>query len=181
MKEKLKPLTEEIELPQEANALIEGTSLTIKKNERQISKKMPGVNLEKKENKIIIKTQKSTKREKKQIKTILSHVKNMIKGMEEDFTYKLQICSLHFPMTLSIKENFVIIKNFLGETKERKARILEGSEVKIENDIITVTSSNKEAAGQTAANIEKITRVRNKDRRIFQDGVFMIEKSGKRI
>ena len=142
---------------------------------------MPGVNLEMKENKIIIKTQKSTKREKKQIKTILSHVKNMIKGMEDDFTYKLQICSLHFPMTVSIKENFVIVKNFLGETKERKARILEGSEVKIENEIITVTSSNKEAAEQTAANIEKITRVRNKDRRIFQDGVFMIEKSGKRI
>jgi large subunit ribosomal protein L6 len=181
MKEKLKPLREEIEIPEGIEAAIEGNEIAVKKENKEIKKKLPGVILEKKDNKIIVQTKKSTMKEKKQINTIVSHIKNMLKGIQEDFTYKLQVCSVHFPMTVSVKDGKVGVKNFLGETKERKADIQEGAEVKVEGEIITVSSPNKEAAGQTAANIEKLTRIKDKDRRIFQDGIFMIEKSGKKI
>lgn len=53
--------------------------------------------------------------------------------------------------------------------------------MKIEKDVIKIESFNKEAAGQTAANIEKTTMVRAKDRRVFQDGIFITEKYGKEI
>ena len=79
------------------------------------------------------------------------------------------------------KNNLLKIKNFFGETKERTAKLLEGVDVKIEGDILTVESCDIEKAGQTAANIEASTRVKKKDRRIFQDGIFIISKAGEEI
>ncbi len=73
-------------------------------------------------------------------------------------------------------KNILLIKNFLGEKKPRVAKILPGVEVNIEKNIITISSPNKELAGQTSANFEKATHVRNRDRRKFQDGIFIIKK-----
>ena len=67
------------------------------------------------------------------------------------------------------------------ETKERKAKILKDVKVKIEKDTITVESHNKEAAGQVAANIEKAARLKNKDTRVFQDGIYLVKKPGRTI
>ncbi len=180
-KENLKPLKIEIDIPEGAQIEINEQEIKVKKGNKEIKKNLPRVELSKGENKIIIKTKRSTKREIKQAKTANAHIKNMLKGLEDNFIYRLQICSLHFPMNISVKDNYVIIKNFLGETKERKAKILSEVNVKIEKDIIIVESHNKESAGQTASNIEKSAKTKNKDRRIFQDGIFMIEKSGKEI
>ncbi len=133
--------------------------------------------------KIILHADNATRREKKQLGTIKAHLMNMIKGLQEPFVYKLQICSVHFPMNVTVDESAreVVIKNFLGEVKERRAKILEGVDVSINNDIIEVSSHDIEKAGQTAANIEQATRITNRDRRIFQDGIYIIEKPKKKI
>lgn len=59
--------------------------------------------------------------------------------------------------------------------------MLDGVEIEVKKDSITLKSINKEAAGQTAANFEKATKIRNRDRRVFQDGLFIINKCGKDI
>jgi len=178
-KEKIK--VKEIEIPNGVNIEINKDEIKVNGPKGEIKKRF-GIKLEKKENKLIFEV-KGNKRDKKRKGTIIAHIKNMICGVVNGFEYKLQICPVHFPIKVSIspdKKN-IIIENFLGETKKRKADILSNVNIEIKGDIITVNSIDKEAAGQTAANIEMATKIRNKDRRIFQDGIFMIEKAGKKI
>lgn len=181
MKENLKPLIKEVEIPGGIEVEAEENNFVARKEGKEIRRKFPKVMIEKKDNKVIIKMPRSTKREMKQVNTIVSHIKNIFQGMREKFIYKLQICSVHFPMNVSIKDQEVVIKNFLGETKERKAKILPEVEVKIQGENIVVESHDKEAAGQTAANIEKKTTVRGRDKRIYQDGIYITEKAGREI
>ena len=164
-----------IDLPEGIKAELDGKNLKMSKEGNEV-KKMLSYEAVIKDNKIIIGKDRPTKKDKKLINTSTAHIKNMIVGLEEKYVYKLFIASVHFPMTVTIQGKEVIIKNFLGEKQDRKAKIVEGVEVKIEGEIVTVEGIDKEAAGQTAANIETATKIRNRDRRIFQDGIFITEK-----
>jgi len=178
-----KELYQEIEIPEGVEAEINGIILKVSGPEGKVEKKFSINNLEfkKEDNKIIIGNKKATKKEKKLMNTIASHIKNMIKGVQEKFEYQLKICFSHFPITVEIKDKEAIIKNFLGEKIPRKTKILEGVEVEIDKDIIKIISVNKELAGQVAANFEIATKIRNRDKRVFQDGIFIINKAGKEI
>ena len=109
--------------------------------------------------------------------TLKSHINNMVKGVKEGFDYELKICSGHFPMNVSLDNGEVIVKNFLGESVPRKKKMQSGAEIIIKGNDITVTSADKEKAGQVAASIESLTRITNKDRRIFQDGIYITHKA----
>jgi large subunit ribosomal protein L6 len=170
-------LKEEIEIPGNVNIKLESYTLTLKGPKGEITKKFP-MKIKHEGNKFIIEHKNATKNQKKLIKTSMAHIKNMINGVLEGYEYSLQICSVHFPMNVTATKENVIIKNFLGETKERKAVILPNVSVEIKGDIIKVSAADIEAAGQTSANIESSLRVKNKDRRIFQDGIWIIEKPG---
>ncbi len=170
-----KKIEEIIEVPEGFVAEVDGNLIIISKDGKTIEKKLP-FHARKENNRIIIGDLVVTKKNKKLIKTASAHVRNMIAGLNKKFIYKLQVCSVHFPMNVSVKGNEFIIKNFLGEVKERKAKILSGVEVKIEKDIVIVEGIEKDNVGQTAANIENAVIIRAKDRRIFQDGIFIIEK-----
>jgi large subunit ribosomal protein L6 len=175
-----KELYQEVEIPEGIEANLDGTALTIKGEQGEIKRefKIGKLEMEKKGNKIIFGNKKSTKTEKRLMNTLAAHIKNMIKGVQEKFEYKLKICFSHFPMTIDVQEKEAIIKNFLGEKIPRKSRIVPGVEVKVDKQIITVTSHNKELAGQVAANFENVTKVGNRDRRVFQDGIFITSKCG---
>ena len=105
-----------------------------------------------------------------------SHVKNMLKGVTEGFEYHLKILYAHFPMKVSVKGNRVVIENFLGEKSPRYVDILKDTKVEVKGDIIIVKSINKEHAGQTSANIERATRIKDRDPRVFQDGIYIVKK-----
>jgi large subunit ribosomal protein L6 len=105
----------------------------------------------------------------------------MIKGATEGHVYKLKVCSGHFPMNVAVAGKDFVVKNFLGEKKPRQVAIKEGVDVKVEGEIVTVESCDKELAGQTAADIETLTRITNRDLRIFQDGIYITEKDGKPV
>ena len=176
-------LFQKIEIPEGVEINIDGSSLSVKGKEGELKRVFNTTNLvfEKKDNQITIGSKKATKREKKIMNTIVAHIKNMIKGVQEKFEYKLKVCFHHFPITVEIKEGEAIIKNFLGESIPRKLKILEGVDVKLDKGIITVSSSDRELAGQTAANFEKATKIRGVDKRIFQDGIFIINKAGREM
>lgn len=123
----------------------------------------------------------ATKREKRMLFTTRAHIKNMLKGVVEGFTYKLKICSGHFPMNVSLKGDTIEIKNFIGEKVPRTLKIKQGASVKIDGTEIIVESTSKEIAGQVAGSIEKLTKRPGFDKRIFQDGIYIIDKAGKKI
>lgn len=178
-----KEIFNQIEIPEGVEADIDGNLIKVKGKEGHVERRF-NINklvFEKRDKKIVIGHENSTKKEKKLTNTITAHIKNMFKGIQEKFDYKLKIASSHFPISVELKENKATVKNFLGEKIPREVKILEGVEVKIDNDIITIKSINKELAGQTAANFEQATRIKMKDRRVFQDGIFIINKSGKKI
>ena len=81
-------------------------------------------------------------------------------------------------MKITYKNNIVEVKNYMGETVPRTLTIKPGVDVVVKEPDITVTSVNKELAAFTAAAIEQITRRPNFDRRIFQDGIYIIHKDG---
>ncbi|HUW43501.1 MAG TPA: 50S ribosomal protein L6 [Bacillota bacterium] len=178
-----KELYQIIEIPEGISAEIIENVLKISGAEGEIEKKFNTNNLEfnKKGNEIIIGNKKATKKEKKLMNTIAAHIKNMIEGVQKKFEYQLKICFSHFPINVEIKEGEAIIKNFLGEKIPRRAKIPKGVEIEMDKEIIKVISPNKELAGQAAANFETATKIRKKDRRVFQDGIFIINKAGKEI
>jgi|TARA_B100000315_G_scaffold201480_1_gene193977 large subunit ribosomal protein L6 len=173
----------EIEIPAGVEIELVKNSVKVKSERRELEKKfnLNKLSIEKKDNKIIIGNKKSTKTEKRMTNTISSHIKNMIKGIQEEFEYDLKIASSHFPMTIELQEDKAIIKNFLGEKISREVKIPKGAEVKIDKDKITIKSIDREIAGQTAANFEQATKIRMKDRRIFQDGIFITSKAGRKM
>jgi large subunit ribosomal protein L6 len=176
-------IEEIVELPEGISCLIEINKLTIKgpKGENIRVFQDPKVNIETKENKIFLVANPGTKKEKTKIGSFKAHVKNMIKGVNEPFIYKLKICSGHFPMNVSISGEKFIVKNFLGEKVPRQINIKKGAKVTIDAQEVTVESLSKEVAGQVAADIEQLCRITNRDRRIFQDGIYIINKAGKEI
>ena len=176
-------LNEEIEIPKGIKVEIDNNMFIVKGEKGELKRKLfhPRIKISKKENKIFFEAKKVSKNEKRMLFTFKAHIKNLIKGVLEPFVYKLKICSGHFPMNVSIEGNEVVIKNFLGERIPRKAKILDGVEAKVQGNEITLSSISKEDAGQTAANIEKATRISNRDRRVFGDGIFITEKAGKAI
>ena len=95
--------------------------------------------------------------------------------------YHLEAVNVHFPMSLKIEGGKLAINNFFGEKTPRYAKILPNVEVKLEGQKIIIISSNKEAAGQTAANFEKATKIKNRDKRIYQDGIYITQKPGRKI
>ena len=175
-------LHEEIEIPEGINVVFENHELVMKKDNDELKRKINFVlDVKIEGSKIIIDVKKATKTEKKIFGTTKAHINNMIKGLTEKFKYKLQAASVHFPMNVSVDKdkNELIVKNFLGEKTDRRIKLIEGVDVKVNKDIIEIESPNIEKAGQCAANIEKGTRVRDKDRRIYQDGIYITEKPGR--
>jgi large subunit ribosomal protein L6 len=117
------------------------------------------------------------KKEASLVGTIESHIKNMITGVTKGFTYKMKIVFSHFPITVKVDGRSLMVENFTGERRARKAKIIGDVKVKIETEDIIVQGAVLEDVSQTAANIEQMTRVTNKDPRVFLDGIFVYERN----
>ncbi|MCW4006237.1 MAG: 50S ribosomal protein L6 [Candidatus Bathyarchaeota archaeon] len=117
------------------------------------------------------------KKEAAMVGTVNSHINNMITGVTKGFTYKLKIVFSHFPITVKLKDRAVLVENFTGERRARKAKILGDVKVTLEPEDIIIKGIALEDVSQTAANIEMVTKVTNKDPRVFLDGIYVYERN----
>jgi large subunit ribosomal protein L6 len=111
--------------------------------------------------------------------TFESHVRNMLHGVTDGWVYEMEVFYAHFPMQVDVEGDHVVISNFLGEKSPRRTPIRGDTDVEIDGEKIRLSGPNKEDVGQTAADIEQLTRVTDKDTRVFQDGVYITSKPGK--
>ncbi|PSP51844.1 50S ribosomal protein L6 [Halobacteriales archaeon QH_3_68_24] len=97
-------------------------------------------------------------------------------GVTEGWEYELEVFYSHFPMQVEVEGDEVRIENFLGERAPRRTTVHGDTEVEVDSETVTVSGPDIEAVGQTAADIEQLTRVQDKDVRVFQDGVYITGK-----
>ena len=178
-----KDIKTELEIPEGIDVAVNHSIIKVKGKAGEVSRSLfnPMIKTIKDGNKVVVKSLRSSKRELKIVNSFIAHIKNMFRSASEGSRYVLKICSGHFPMNVSMKGNEFIVKNFFGEKIPRVMQIKSGANVKIEGDLVTVESADKELTSQIAADIEKLTRRTTYDMRVFQDGIWIIEKDGKKV
>lgn len=181
---KRKELGKNVKLPAGVSAKFDGFEMVVVGPKGTVHRVLrhPTIEMTIMEGKVSIKPQiQKTKRQKTLIGSFASHVKNMIAGVTRGHMYKLKICSGHFPMNVAVQNNQLVIKNFVGEKVPRKVDLRPNTTVKVEGQDVIVESNYIECASQMAADIEKASRIKNRDMRVFQDGIFITHKDGQEI
>lgn len=145
-----------------------GKSFQIPFNSKTISAKVDGSAL------TLATIGKATRPKVALLNTLVALVKNTFLGISSGFSKKLQVVYSHFPVTVEVKGKEAVIKNFLGEKLPRTANIVGDTKVDVKGQDITVSGVDKYAVGQTANNLIIATKIKEKDRRIFQDGIYPV-------
>ncbi|MFQ6012419.1 MAG: 50S ribosomal protein L6 [Thermoplasmata archaeon] len=167
-----------VPIPEGVEVEIEDGTVTVRKGDVQISRSLvhPRVRLRREGAEILVESRLPRKREKALVGTFASHIRNMVQGVTDGFTYTMRVVYAHFPVKVSVREDAVVIENFLGERHPRRALIRGATQVEVKGDTLTVRGPDLEAVSQTAANVEQATRIKRKDPRVFQDGIYLVSK-----
>ncbi|XP_076057961.1 ribosomal protein L9 [Oratosquilla oratoria] len=116
------------------------------------------------------------------VRTVCSHIENMVKGVTKGYQYKMRAVYAHFPINCVISQDntLVEVRNFLGEKYIRKVHMAPGVKISTSSkmkDELILEGNNLEAVSQSAAHIQQSTTVKRKDIRKFLDGVYVSEKT----
>jgi len=178
----LNKMEEKMEIPSEVDLSVDGQTVTLKKDSKETKRTLNREIAASKENNALVLTTRDNKKEQRRnLRTLIAHIKNDIEGLTNGFEYELEICNVHFPMNVTFDKakKEIIIKNLIGEKHPRGVKIPAEVEVEVKMPNIKLRAHNIEIVGQAAANLEKATRIRYKDRNKFQDGIFITKKPGK--
>jgi large subunit ribosomal protein L6 len=107
--------------------------------------------------------------------TFEAHFRNMVSGAKETYKKKMKIIFAHFPITVEVKGKDFVVKNFGGEKVPRKTKIVGNTKVEVKGQEVFISGPDKDAVGQTIGNIRSALKVKNRDPRVFQDGLYIVE------
>jgi len=169
---------EVIPVPQGVTVTITNNTLKVKGKNGELVRTFASQDLQvrKEGNDVIVHADLPRKKTRALAGTWAAHIRNMVRGAQENYEYKMKICYSHFPIKTKVQGDRFVIENFLGERTPRGARIMGASKVKVAGDEISITGPNVEHVSQTAANIEQATIIRGFDTRVFQDGIYITSK-----
>ncbi|HLM91603.1 MAG TPA: 50S ribosomal protein L6 [Thermoplasmata archaeon] len=109
--------------------------------------------------------------------TWAAHVRNLAAGLTLGVEAKLKVVAAHFPMKVQVRGEDLVIDNFLGEKYPRTTRLTPGTKAAVEGEFVVLSGNDIEQVGQSAANIERVTHIRDYDPRVFQDGIYLVERA----
>ena len=162
-----------VKLSKEGNTLVaKGKLGTVKKD---FTKLPATITVE--GNKVTIKPYGKRKRDLAVTNTARSIIQSMIKGVEKGYTYKLKVIFAHFPISVKIKGKEIHVENFFGERSPRVAQIVgDATKVNVAGEDVLIQGPSLEDVSQTAANVELATRIKDKDQRVFLDGLYVYSR-----
>ena len=154
----------EIEIPKDVNVKLKGRMLQVQgplgKTHKSF-RKIP-VNIEIIENKINLKATGTRKKHYAILNTSRSLIRTLCEGIVDGYTIKMKIVYSHFPISVKIQNNKVLIENFQGERAPRIAKIWGNTKVVTKGDDIIITGMVLTDVTQTTAEIELKTKVKIK-------------------
>lgn len=168
----------EVELPEKVSAKIEKEVLEVSGPKGKVSKdfsKIPvSVSIESK--KILLKPFNTRKKDIAVRNTSRSLVTSMVDGVLQGYTYKLKVIYSHFPISVKVKEGKIFVENFLGERSPRVVKVLGDCKVTVQEEDLIIQGPSLEDVAQTSANVELGTNIKEKDHRVFLDGLYIYVK-----
>jgi len=172
-------IEEKVEAPKGVTITVDASKVTVKGPKGQVTRELrnPKTKIVKAEGGVVVRCEMPRVKDKALVGTYAAHVRNMIEGVTDGFTYDMKIVYSHFPMKTSVKGDRFIIENFLGERSPRVAKILGDTKIVVKGADVTVTGTDIEKVSQTAANIERATHIWGYDPRVFQDGIYITAKA----
>ena len=167
-----------LEIPDDVSAEMDHLELTVEGPQGSVTRRLwyPDVSVDIDGDELVIESDEDDAKTRATVGTFESHVENMFHGVTEGWEYEMEIFYSHFPMQVRAEGDEVVIENFLGEKAPRKTPIHGDTDVDVDGEEITLSGPSIEDVGQTAADIEQLTRVTDKDVRVFQDGVYITQK-----
>ncbi len=173
-------LARTITIPDQVNVQVEGRTIRVKGPLGSLVEDLSHlpITMQVDQNQVRLETRWPRKREVGMLGTAAAHVRNMIKGVTHGYRYELRTVYAHFPVTVKVDEKAKVlrIENFTGEKTPRYARILDGAKVLVKGEDLSVEGVDLKSVSQTAANIQDSTRIKEKDLRVFLDGIYISGK-----
>jgi large subunit ribosomal protein L6 len=168
----------QLQIPDAVSAELDHLELTVEGPNGSVTRRLwyPDVSVTVESGEVVITSESDDAKTASTVGTFESHVENMFHGVTEGWEYEMEVFYSHFPMQVTVEDGEVVISNFLGERADRRTAIHGNTDVEIDGELLTLRGPDIEAVGQTAADIEQLTRVTDKDIRVFQDGAYITNK-----
>lgn len=170
-----------VPLPEKVRLTVRGALLEAEGPLGKVTRPFPSdaldLSVEKREARLTLKIPPHRRQSRSLLHTWEAHVKNMTLGLTRGVEARMKVVAAHFPMKVQAKGETLVIENFLGEKQPRVAALRAGTKAVVEGDIVVLTGTDVEQVGQSAANIERTTHIRDYDPRVFQDGIYLIDRA----
>ena len=169
----------EIQIPNDVKVNLKGSMLHVQGPLGHVYKnfkKIPVI-IEVDDKKIVLKQTGERKKYYAIRNTAKSLIQTLCTGVVDGFTIKMKIVYSHFPITVKVEGKRILIENFQGERAPRISMIRGDTKVDVKGDDVIITGPVLTDVSQTAANVQQKSKVKNKDHRVFLDGIYRYSNS----
>ncbi|MDY6769055.1 MAG: 50S ribosomal protein L6 [Candidatus Nanohaloarchaea archaeon] len=171
-------MEQQVTVPEDVDVDISDGTVTVSAGDTSVERTLdhPDISITVDGDTVTVATETGRRDTEALVGTYASHIQNMVHGVSDGFEYHMQGFYSHFPMDMAVEGDTFVISNFIGERSTREVAIPPSVEIEIDGEDVILRGADKEAVGQTAANIEQACYKGDRDPRKFQDGVYITER-----